>query len=246
MRSAGRPPGSATITKGVGFLPLLILIPFALLRSPEWRPRIAPAARRRWLLGSARLLAGRQCLARADVARGPDEPCVGEPIATRSSFNRPSSATPTRGITSEPFWYFVVNVIPVLWLPLTALLPWLVPKWRDALARARSADRIVAVVDRDRHSVFQFQLGQARRLCSACRACIRAGSAPRTPLNYRENYPFSAPFGGSQRPSPVFCAAAVAYLAVSADARSEIIAKYDLDPLVPLALIGCGFGRLRV
>ena len=32
----------------------------------------------------------------------------------------------------EPFWYFFVEVIPPLWLPLTALLPWLVPRWRQS------------------------------------------------------------------------------------------------------------------
>src|SRR5690606_29920383 len=32
----------------------------------------------------------------------------------------------------EPFWYFLVEVIPILWLPLTALLPWLLPRWRTA------------------------------------------------------------------------------------------------------------------
>ena len=35
----------------------------------------------------------------------------------------------------EPFWYFLVNVIPVLWLPLTLLLPWLIPQWRKRVAR---------------------------------------------------------------------------------------------------------------
>ena len=31
--------GFGVITKGVGFLPLLVLIPFALLRAPRWSPR---------------------------------------------------------------------------------------------------------------------------------------------------------------------------------------------------------------
>ena len=38
--------GLGVITKGVGFLPLLILVPFALLRDPRWQPRKASAAAR--------------------------------------------------------------------------------------------------------------------------------------------------------------------------------------------------------
>lgn len=31
----------------------------------------------------------------------------------------------------RPWYYYLVEVIPVLWLPLSALLFWLVPRWRD-------------------------------------------------------------------------------------------------------------------
>jgi 4-amino-4-deoxy-L-arabinose transferase-like glycosyltransferase len=33
----------------------------------------------------------------------------------------------------KPFWYFVVEVIPPLWLPFTLFLPWVAPSWRDAV-----------------------------------------------------------------------------------------------------------------
>ena len=36
---------------------------------------------------------------------------------------------------SEPFWYFLVRVIPLFWLPVVAGLPWLIPGWRRRLAR---------------------------------------------------------------------------------------------------------------
>lgn len=32
----------------------------------------------------------------------------------------------------EPPWFFLVNVIPGLWLPGTLLLPWVIPRWRSA------------------------------------------------------------------------------------------------------------------
>jgi 4-amino-4-deoxy-L-arabinose transferase-like glycosyltransferase len=43
----------------------------------------------------------------------------------------------------EPFWYFLVNVIPGLWLPLTLLVPWLFSHWRNAL---RSFDLRIALL----------------------------------------------------------------------------------------------------
>ena len=41
----------------------------------------------------------------------------------------------------QPFWYFLVNVIPALWLPLTLLVPWLFSYWRDALRALMAAVR---------------------------------------------------------------------------------------------------------
>jgi 4-amino-4-deoxy-L-arabinose transferase-like glycosyltransferase len=35
----------------------------------------------------------------------------------------------------EPFWYFLVQVIPVAWLPVVVGLPWLAPAWRRRLLR---------------------------------------------------------------------------------------------------------------
>ncbi len=43
----------------------------------------------------------------------------------------------------EPPWYYLTRVIPVLWLPLIALVPWLWPRWRAAL---RGRDTFVAVL----------------------------------------------------------------------------------------------------
>ena len=125
--------GFGTITKGVGFLPLLILIPFALLRSAQWRPRIAPSASGRWLLGPlAFLLAVSVWLAPMLLAArtNPALASYRDEILFQQTIERYANAWHHQ----EPFWYFVVNVIPVLWLPLTALLPWLVPKWRNAYA----------------------------------------------------------------------------------------------------------------
>ncbi len=39
----------------------------------------------------------------------------------------------------RPWWYYLVEVIPVLWLPLSGLLFWLVPQWREDWRRGRVA-----------------------------------------------------------------------------------------------------------
>ncbi len=39
----------------------------------------------------------------------------------------------------RPWYYFLVEVIPVLWLPLSALLPWLILRWRDDWRQRRAA-----------------------------------------------------------------------------------------------------------
>ena len=59
------------------------------------------------------------------------------PIATKSSSSRRSRATPPPGIT-KPWYFFLVEVIPALWLPWSLLLFWLVPRWRVAW-RTRNA-----------------------------------------------------------------------------------------------------------
>ena len=39
----------------------------------------------------------------------------------------------------RPWWYYLVEVIPVLWLPLSGLLFWLVPRWREDWRSGRVA-----------------------------------------------------------------------------------------------------------
>jgi 4-amino-4-deoxy-L-arabinose transferase-like glycosyltransferase len=44
---------------------------------------------------------------------------------------------------NEPFWYYLMSVIPVLWLPLIALVPWLWSRWRQAI---RQRDTLVVAL----------------------------------------------------------------------------------------------------
>jgi 4-amino-4-deoxy-L-arabinose transferase-like glycosyltransferase len=135
----GLAAGLGVITKGVGFLPLLVFLPYALLRSRSFvgLPRFAGGAR--WALAPAGLAIGiaawlvPMVLAVADSGRA-DLAAYRDEILFQQTVDR--YATPWHHV--EPWYYFLVQVVPVLWLPVSLLLIWLVPRWRDAW-RARDA-----------------------------------------------------------------------------------------------------------
>ncbi len=123
--------GFGVITKGVGFLPLLILIPFVAMRGSSWSPRMQGASPAAWLIGPlAFVLATSTWLAPMLLAANADPTFAAyrDEILFHQTVGRYTDAWHHR----EPFWYFIVEVIPGLWLPLTLLLPWLAPQWRKA------------------------------------------------------------------------------------------------------------------
>jgi 4-amino-4-deoxy-L-arabinose transferase-like glycosyltransferase len=138
----------------------------------------------------------------------------------------------------EPFWYFIVNVIPLMWLPLIALLPWLVPRWRQAL---RSHDlRIALLLSWVALVVVFFSFSSGKRgvyVLPAVPAFVLA-FAPygldllRKISIQRVFYSIAALVGG-------LCAAAAVYLVARGDKRTDVIANLDIDPVGPLALIAC-------
>ena len=94
--------GLGVITKGVGFLPLLVLVPFAVLRKPHWQPRMVSNSRIRWLIGPVAFIAAVSIwlvpmlmAANACIPRSPR-------IATRSCSTRRFIATATPGIIVNP------------------------------------------------------------------------------------------------------------------------------------------------
>jgi 4-amino-4-deoxy-L-arabinose transferase-like glycosyltransferase len=163
--------GVGVVTKGVGFLPLLVLIPYAVLSArgfSAWRMS-APAAGS----GTTSFVDG-PAAASGGASAAPSRP------ATEGFFgDTPSKwrwglvalgfllgvsvwlapmliAVATRGDPAlvayrdeilfqqtvhryaaawhhvEPWYYFIVDVIPGLWLPFSLLLFWLVPRWAAA------------------------------------------------------------------------------------------------------------------
>lgn len=132
--------GLGVITKGVGFLPFLVVLPWLFARLRGW-PLPAIGLHRRWLLPAAAflLVIALWLVPMLLVTTGTAGP---ELAAYRD--NILLNQTVTRYADSwghiKPPWYLFTNAVPWLWLPLSFLLPWLVPAWvRDLQERKAAA-----------------------------------------------------------------------------------------------------------
>jgi 4-amino-4-deoxy-L-arabinose transferase-like glycosyltransferase len=133
--------GLGVITKGVGFLSLLALVPLAVLTARSWpvATRTSPALA---IAGPAAMLGAIACwfvpMWLATSASGELQAYRNE-ILFGQTLTRYGHAWQHR----EPVWYFVTSVIPWAWLPAIALVPWLWARWRAAL---RGRDTRIAVL----------------------------------------------------------------------------------------------------
>lgn len=126
--------GLGVITKGVGFLPLLVLIPYALFRIRGFNnlPQFAGGAK--WALAIVAFLLGTcvwflPMVATVAATNDPGLIAYRDEILFQQTVKRYASAWHH----VKPWYYFIVEVIPGLWLPLSLLLLWLVPRWKDSL-----------------------------------------------------------------------------------------------------------------
>ncbi|MCF5955982.1 ArnT family glycosyltransferase, partial [Xanthomonas perforans] len=128
--------GVGTVTKGVGFLPLLVLLPWMALRRTHWRVLPARAlAGRSWALVLPAFVAG------TAVWLGPlgialwhsDDPQL-HAYAHELLFKQTGTRYAHAWHHVKPFWYYL-QVIATLWLPGCLLLPWLLPAWWRRLRR---------------------------------------------------------------------------------------------------------------
>lgn len=139
---AGFSCGLGVITKGVGFLPLLMLLPFFLLRRSGWHglaPIEAGRAGWRWWLAPMAMLAAISLWfipMLIGVARGaPEYIAYRDEILFKQTVGRYAAAWHH----VKGWHYFILEVMPVLWFPWSVLLFWLAPRfknaWRDRDAR---------------------------------------------------------------------------------------------------------------
>ncbi len=126
--------GLGVATKGVGFLALLMLLPFAVMRWRNWRGLTVPDAASvwRWTLGAVAFLGGiaiwfAPMLTVALADGDPDHRAYLDNLLFKQTATRYANAWHHH----EPFWYFG-EVIALFWLPLSLALPWLIAPWRNA------------------------------------------------------------------------------------------------------------------
>jgi 4-amino-4-deoxy-L-arabinose transferase-like glycosyltransferase len=131
----GLAAGLGVITKGVGFLPLLLLIPFFVLRAFRWRGLATldsgAAGWRWWLAPLAMLVAVSLWFVPMLIAaaNGPPEyAAYRDEILFKQTVGRYAAAWHH----VKAWYYFLVEVIPPLWLPWSLLLFWLVPRFKGA------------------------------------------------------------------------------------------------------------------
>jgi len=132
---AGFAAGLGTVTKGVGFLPLLVLLPFAAWR---WRARgtVLPpgTARDLWWLLPAFLLGTAVWLAPLGVALLHSADPALHAYARELLFKQTGTRYANAWHHVKPAWYYL-QVMATLWLPGSLLLPALIPAWWRRLKR---------------------------------------------------------------------------------------------------------------
>lgn len=228
--------GFGVITKGVGFLPLLILIPFAILRQERWSPRTRNTSAAMWAIGlPAFLLAVATWLVPMLLAAKADPTLAAyrDEILFRQTVDRYASAWHHR----EPFYYFIVQVIPGLWLPLTLLLPWLVPQWRKAWQERDL--RIALLLSWVGLVVLFFSFSTGKRgvyILPALPAVALASSPYLIELTQRRTVQ-RALFVLSALIAAV-CLLGSIFVILRPDRRSAMLADYDIDVFGPLLTIG--------
>lgn len=234
--------GLGVITKGVGFLPLLVLIPYALLRAPAWAPRFGSMSGRsmsgKWLLGPLAFVCATAIWLAPMLIAASSDPAIAayrDEILFRQTISRYTDAWHHR----EPFWYFVLEVIPWLWLPLTALLPWLIPQWRRAwqardLRVALLTTWVVLVV-----AFFSASTGKRGVYVLPAVPAFVLVCAPYLREIARKSSTQRVLFAVAASVAAL-TSLAIPYVLVNGEQRAELIAAYELDPLWPLIIIAVG------
>ena len=236
--------GLGVITKGVGFLPLLVLVPFVLLARRGW-----PAAVKRvGSLGVAGVAAMLVAIGLWFVPMIVATSAGGELLDYRNEILFHQTLTRYAGAWHHhaPVYYYFVEIIPLFWLPLIALVPWLLPRWRAAL---RDRDTMTAVLLAWVVIVVLFftaSSGKRGLYVLPAVPALAMAAGPWLPELLRARGPRRLAFVLACALTGI-AALAAAYLAFDADRAAQIARSFDIEPVLPLAVISvCGALALAV
>jgi 4-amino-4-deoxy-L-arabinose transferase-like glycosyltransferase len=225
--------GLGVITKGVGFLPLLVLIPFVVLTRRGWPASVA-AIGRLWLPGVAAMLFA---IGTWFVPMMLATAAGGQLLDYRNELLFEQTVTRYAGAWHhhEPPWHYLTEVIPVLWLPLVALVPWLWPRWRAAL---RNHDTFVAMLLIWAVIVvvfFSASSGKRGVYVLPAVPALAMAAAPWLPELLRARGPRRVAFGLAVT-LVVLAAIGASYFAVDADAAGRVLRDFAIHPVLPLTV----------
>ncbi|HLS83008.1 MAG TPA: glycosyltransferase family 39 protein [Steroidobacter sp.] len=230
--------GVGVITKGVGFLPLAILPLHAVLRrmSPRAEDRAAASSVWGWAAGPLALAATVSLWLAPMLIAAANDPAIAayrDEILYGQTVERYIDARHHH----EPFWYFFVQVIPVLWAPLTALTPWLWRCWR--LSWRRRDLRVLLPLLWAVLVVLFFSLSSGKRGVYVLPAtpAFALACAPFLGELVRRRGPRLALFAATCAVA-VLTLGAAAYALVDAQRRQWLLEAYGIDVVAPLLVIG--------
>lgn len=124
--------GLGVISKGVGVIALLVLVPAAFAWMRRW-PGIGRVRAREWFAGIAMLLLpiALWLLPMLLVVRASGDPLL-EGYAHNILLKQTGERYANAWHHHQPWWYFGM-VMATQWLPAFAAVPFIAPRWRDAL-----------------------------------------------------------------------------------------------------------------
>ncbi len=244
--------GLGVITKGVGFLPLLVLLPYVYARRRKWHLPNVTGTPLQWS-GAPLAFAGAVALwlvpmLWAVAASG--DPAL-ESYRDEILFQQTVSRYVTAWHHQRPFYYYF-GVMLSLWLPLVFLLPWLVPRW---IAKLREHDaRVLLLLGWAVLVLIFFNLSPGKRGVYILPALPALAVASGEWLRGLWQRPDVQRAGAALGLFVVLiCAAAFVYLSWIAPERMDALREqYGLKYLAPLAvavvfgsvaLIACGVRR---
>jgi 4-amino-4-deoxy-L-arabinose transferase-like glycosyltransferase len=230
--------GLGVIAKGVGFLPLLALVPFVLLARRGW----PAAAKRVGSLGVAGVAAMLVAIGLWFVPMIVATSAGGELLDYRNEILFHQTLTRYSGAWHHhaPVYYYFVEIIPLFWLPLIALVPWLWPRWRaafrdrDTMTTVLLAWVVIVVL------FFTASSGKRGLYVLPAVPALAMAAGPWLPELLRSRGPRRLAFAlacvltGS-------AALAAAYLVFDAERAARISTSFGIEPVLPLAVISaCG------
>ncbi|HET6725066.1 MAG TPA: glycosyltransferase family 39 protein [Gammaproteobacteria bacterium] len=128
--------GLGIITKGVGFLPILVFIPYAAARLARWPLPALNGNVWRWAGGPAALILAVAIwlVPMMTVVALSHNPAL-DAYRDNILFHQTAVRYAEAWHHFHPWWYYIGQIIPVFWLPLSAALLWMAPAWWRRLGR---------------------------------------------------------------------------------------------------------------